>query len=523
MGGAVRAVPCRIGGKPMRSVFKLLFHRIGLVTVCILLQLGTVYVCTSWFSSLSPWISYALTILSWIVILFILSDRTNISYKLAWIIPILAVPVFGLVLYLIFGGNRLSKRLKRKMQSINQLVESNLKQDVMVCEKLERKFPDAVAQSHYLTETSFPVYENTETHYYPSGELCWASMLEELKKAKTSIYLEYFIICPGRMWDTIVDILEQKVQEGLDVRLIYDDFGCIQKLPSGYKKTLEEKGIRVCVFNPYIPILSSRLNNRDHRKLMIIDGTVAFTGGINHADEYINEHDRHCGHWKDCGIMLKGDAVWSMTVMFFSMWNNITGENGLDPMPDFAALPEYHGFVQPFMDSPLDFETVSRNVFLNLINRAKKNVYIMTPYLIIDDTVSEALSIAAKSGIDVRIVTPAIGDKGYVHATTRAYYVRLLEAGCKIYEYTPGFVHSKLMLVDDELAVVGTVNLDFRSMYLHFEDGVWLCDADCIGAIDRDFEETFDVSRLVCLSDCNSERWYMTIVRAVLRVFSPLM
>lgn len=507
----------------MRSLFKLLFQRIGLVSLCILLQLGTVYVCTSWFSSLSPWISYSLTILSWVVILCIISDRTNISYKLAWIIPILALPVFGLVLYLIFGGNRLSARLKRKMQSMNQLLRGNLKQDVTVCEKLGRKYPDAVAQSHYLTETAFPVYGNTETRYYPSGETCWAAMQEELKKAKSSIYLEYFIICPGRMWDTIVDILADKVQQGVDVRLIYDDFGCIQKLPSGYKKTLEAKGIQVCIFNPYIPILSSRLNNRDHRKLMIIDGVVAFTGGINHADEYINEHDRHCGHWKDCGIMLRGDAVWSMTVMFYSMWNQITGETGLDAIPKFPPLADYHGFVQPFVDSPLDFETVSRNVFLNLITRAKKSVYIMTPYLIIDDTVSEALSIAAKSGIDVRIITPAIGDKGYVHATTRAYYVRLLEAGCKIYEYTPGFVHSKLMLVDEMLAVVGTVNLDFRSMYLHFEDGVWLCDADCIGEICDDFETTFAVSRSVSLADCNNERWYMTIARAFLRIFSPLM
>jgi cardiolipin synthase len=509
--------------KVMRNLFKLVFRRIGLVSICILLQLAAIYLASKWVVARSPWISGALTVLSWVVILFILSDRTNISYKLAWIIPILAFPVFGLVLYLIFGGNRLSARLRRKMQSMNRMLHDNLRQDIQVSEKLGRKFPDAVAQSHYLTEVSFPVYGNTQTRYYPSGETCWAAMLDALRAAEKTIYLEYFIIAPGRMWDTIVDILEQKAARGVDVRLIYDDFGCIQKLPIGYRKTLEAKGIRVFAFNPYIPVLSSRLNNRDHRKLMIIDGTVAFTGGINHADEYINEHDRHCGHWKDCGIELRGDAVWSLTVMFYSMWNHISGAEGLDVPPQLPPSEAYHGYVQPFADSPLDFETVSRNVFLNLITRAKKSVYVMTPYLIIDDTVSDALSIAAKSGIDVRIITPAIGDKAYIHMTTRAYYVRLLEAGCRIYEYTPGFVHSKLMLVDGTLAVVGTVNLDFRSMYLHFENGIWLCDADCIHEIETDFSDTFKCSRPVSPAECNNQHWYMKLARAFLRVFSPLM
>lgn len=507
----------------MKKLVKLLLQRLVLVSVCILLQIFMLFLGMQWISQYFSWFSYFLTALSWITILFIISDRTNISYKLAWIIPILAFPLFGLMLYLIFGGNRLSARLKRKMDSIDRLLRNNLRQDVSVCDKLSRKFPDAAIQSHYLTENAFPVYSDTQTQYFPSGEPCWAAMLEELKKAQKTIYLEYFIICPGRMWNTIVDILEEKAAAGVDVRLIYDDFGCICKLPRKYRQYLEGKGIKVCVFNPYIPILSSRLNNRDHRKLMIIDNQVAFTGGINHADEYINEADRHCGHWKDCGILLRGDAVWSMTVMFTSMWNHITGSTELDVPPRYPAVTDYHGFVQPFVDSPLDFETVSRNVFLNLISRAKKNVYIMTPYLIIDDTVSDALSVAAKSGVDVRIITPAIGDKGYVHATTRAYYVRLLEAGCKIFEYTPGFVHSKLMLVDDNLAVVGTVNLDFRSLYLHFEDGVWLCDADCIGQICDDFAQTFPISRQISLEECNNQKWYMSVIRAVLRIFSPLM
>lgn len=507
----------------MRNLFKLAYRRIGLVTVCIVIQLAAIFAGVRWVSALSPWIGFFITLASWGVVLFILSDKTNIAYKVAWIIPVLAIPVFGLVLYLIFGGNRLSARLKRKMKSMDATLRSNLRQDVTVSNKLKQKLPCGAMPSRYLTDLCFPVYSNTRTRYFSGGESCWEEMLRQLQQAKKSIYLEYFIICPGRMWDSIVDILEQKIRQGVDVRLIYDDFGCIKKLPAGYKKKLEAKGIKVAVFNPYIPILSSRLNNRDHRKLMIIDGVTAFTGGINHADEYINAHDRHVGHWKDSGVMLQGDAVWSLTVMFYAMWNHITGAEGMDICPKTEPCGEYHGFVQPFADSPLDYETVSRNTFLNLINRAQKSVYVMTPYLIIDETVTDALCVASKSGVDVRIITPSIGDKGYVHVTTRANYVRLLEAGCRVFEYQPGFVHSKVMLVDDAIAVVGTVNLDFRSMYLHFENGVLLCDADCIGQICSDFNETFAVSRSVTLAQCNNERWYMKLFCAFLRIFAPLM
>lgn len=507
----------------MKNLPKLLFHRIVLVSVCILAEIFSIYLGVNWFSQLGPWANVLITAISLLTVLAILSDRTNVSYKMAWIIPILLLPVFGLVLYLIFGGNRLSARLKRKMDSMNRMLQKGLHQAESVRHALAEECPEGAVQSRYLTDIGFPVYSNTRTQYFSNGEDCWAAMQRELKQAKETIYLEYFIICPGRMWDTILSILAEKVKQRVDVRLIYDDFGCIRKLPAGYQKFLESKGIKVCVFNPYIPILSSRLNNRDHRKLMIIDGITAFTGGINHADEYINEYDRKCGHWKDCGILLQGDAVWSMTVMFRSMWNYITDTNYLDKPVSTESLKGSHGFVQPFADSPLDFETVSRNVFLNLINRATSSLYIMTPYLIIDDAASDALAVAAKSGVDVRIITPAIGDKSYVHATTRAYYDRLLEAGCKIYEYTPGFIHSKVILADRSCAVVGTINLDFRSLYLNFEDGVWLCQADCIRQIDEDFTQTFRVSRQVTLAESGNQRWYMRLVRAVLRAFSPLM
>lgn len=507
----------------MKRITKLLFHRVVLVSLCILAQLASILLGVLWFRSLTPWFSYLLTGISILVILGILSDRTNIAYKLAWIVPILAIPVFGLILYLIFGGNRLSARLKRKMSGMESILHRGLHPSEADNRRLAEQSPDVAVQSRYLTEQGFPVYANTQTQYFSDGRACWEVMLQELKKAKHTIYLEYYILQPGTMWDTVLKILVKKLQAGVDVRLIYDDFGCIPKLPENYLKYLRGLGLKVEVFNPYIPLLSSRLNNRDHRKLMIIDGVTAFTGGINMADEYINEGKCPLGHWKDCGILLRGDAVWSMTVIFRSMWNYLTDTNYLDPQPELPACEDYHGYVQPFTDSPLDFETVSRDVFLNLIHRAQTSLYIMTPYLIIDDTAAEALSIAAKSGIDVRIVTPGVADHAYVHATTRANYARLLEAGCRIYEYTPGFVHSKLILADNELAVVGTINLDFRSLYLNFENGIWLWDADCVGDIAQDFAQTFCRSKQVTLAEATNIRWYQKLLRAVLRVFSPLL
>ena len=304
-------------------------------------------------------------------------------------------------------------------------------------------------------------------------------LVKELEQAEHYIYIEYFIINDGVMWRTILDILEQKVAQGVDVRLIYDGFGCLTTLPYKYDKFLREKGIQCKVFNPFRPVLNIIQNNRDHRKICVIDGKTGFTGGINLADEYINQKERF-GHWKDTAVMLKGDAVWSMTMMFLHMWNVV---NGIQTPIDYAAHSPhaYHpeefegsGFVQPFTDTPLDGETLGENVYLNIINRAKRYVYICTPYLIIDNEMMTALCLAAKSGVDVRIMTPGVPDKKMVFLLTQSYYAQLIEAGVKIYEYQPGFLHAKSFVCDDEIAVVGTINLDYRSLYLHFEDGVWI-------------------------------------------------
>ena len=328
------------------------------------------------------------------------------------------------------------------------------------------------------------------------------------------------------MWDTILDILKDKAQEGVDVRVMYDDIGSMFTLPRDYARELEAMtGIKCCVFNPFVPILSLRLNNRDHRKIMVIDGKVAFTGGINLADEYINEKVKY-GHWKDSAIQVRGEAAWSMTVMFLTLWDYVR-EKATEDYDAFRPpeLPEIQapGFVQPYTDNPLDCEAVGQAVYLNLINKARRYVYITTPYLIVDDSTNTALCIAAKSGVDVRIMTPHIPDKRVVFELTRSHYQPLLEAGVKMYEYTPGFVHAKNFAVDDKYGTVGSINLDYRSLFLHFENGVWLCNDPSIRDIRADFLSTLEQCQSVTLAQCRALPWWRKAVRAVLRVFAPLM
>ena len=324
------------------------------------------------------------------------------------------------------------------------------------------------------------------------------------------------------MWNTILDILERKAKSGVDVRVIYDDIGCLLTLPVKYEKKLENRGIKCRVFNKFRPFISKKLNNRDHRKIFIIDGKTAFTGGINLADEYINEFEKH-GHWKDTAVMLKGRAAHGFTVMFLTMWNYLSGENpeNYGNLPDYSE--ENDGFVIPYCDSPLDDEPVGENVYLNIINNARKYVYITTPYLVIDDEIQNALTLAAKSGVDVRIITPHVPDKWFVHEVSRAHYRKLTSLGVRIYEYYPGFIHSKSFVCDDEIGVVGTINLDYRSLYLHFECAAWLCKADCIADIKQDFLKTLDECTEITYDDCLSVNIFVRALRLVLKLFSPLM
>ncbi|MDD2955821.1 MAG: cardiolipin synthase [Oscillospiraceae bacterium] len=511
----------------MKKLFQFRFHRTVIVALLLLLQIlllvEMILSFRNYFVSF-----YGISILiSLAASLSIINNKSDPAYKIAWLVPILLFPLFGGLFYLMFGINRLTRRQKRKMAIVNANFEK-IDGPASAMEQLRREEePQAALQAQYICNYAHcPPYRNTATKYLASGEEKFECMVEALKKAEHYIFLEYFIIEEGVMWNAILDILKEKAAQGLDVRVMYDDVGSLMTLPAGFGRALEAAGISCCVFNPFVPILSMQLNNRDHRKICVIDGHTGFTGGINLADEYINAVEKH-GHWKDTAIMLKGEAVWSLTVTFLSLWDFSKGISE-DYSQFFSArylreIPEAQGYVQPFTDSPLDDESVGETVYLNMVNKAERYVYITTPYLIISSEMVTALKNAAKSGVDVRIITPHIADKWFVHAVTRAYYEALTEAGVKIYEYTPGFIHAKTFVVDDRYGVVGTINLDYRSLYLHFECAVWMYNTASIPDIYQDFLKTLEKSQEVTLEECRKVKWYRKLGRSILRVFAPLM
>ncbi|MGL5379152.1 cardiolipin synthase [Clostridium sp.] len=511
----------------MRKILELLFSRMVIVGLLIILQLGILSFAIWRLSESFVYLYVLFIVVSIAVVIYILSRKDNPSYKLAWAIPVLLVPVFGGLFYLIFAANKSNKRFRKKIEKVSREVVPLNMQDENIIKEIESQNKSIASQAKYINSyAACAVHKNTTTKYLSPGEDFFEKLKEELQNAKHYIFMEYFIIQEGVMWDSILDILVKKVQNGVDVRLIYDDMGCLRTLPYKYNEKLEKMGIKCLAFNPFVPFLSLIMNNRDHRKITVIDGHTAFTGGINLADEYINEIVRF-GHWKDASIMLKGDAVWNLTLMFLQVWNFNTNEKDnyetFKPKVYWEEEFESDGYVQPYGDSPLDDEIVGENVYLNIINKATEYVYINTPYLIIDNELVTALTLAAKGGIDVRIVTPHIEDKWYAHIVTRAYYSQLIESGVKIYEYTPGFIHSKTFVSDDEVGVVGTINMDYRSLYLHFECGVWLYKTKSVLEIKEDFLITLEKCQRITLEDCNKIKWSNRFVRSILKVFAPLM
>ncbi len=506
----------------LKRLLKKIFNRTTICVFGIVVQIG-------YFASLCLGLGFCYNAsylvfqaLGVIVSMFIINSDINSSYKIAWILVIMAFPIFGVMFYIFFGNSSSGRKLRRKMSPYIQAERDMLSKDAQNGDIPENTPYSIARQADYLRKSGFPAYCETNAVYLPSGEDKFKALLRELESAESFIYLEYFIINEGKMWNSILDILERKAKSGVDVRLIYDDIGCLLTLPVKYEKELEKRGIKCCVFNKFKPFLTKKLNNRDHRKIFIIDGKTAFTGGINLADEYINEFEKH-GHWKDTAVMLKGKAAHGFTVMFLTMWNYLSGENP----KNYGCLTEYReegaGFVVPFCDSPLDDEPVGENVYLNIINNARNYVYITTPYLVIDDEMQNALTLAARSGVDVRIITPHVPDKWFVHAVTRAHYRKLTSLGVRIYEYYPGFIHSKSFVCDDEIGVVGTINLDYRSLYLHFECAAWLCKTDCIADIKQDFFKTLEECDEITYDDCLSVNVFVRALRLVLKLFSPLM
>ena len=509
----------------MDKIAKRIFSRVFFVGVAILVQVVWIILSVVFLGSRLPFMTILVEAVSLLAVLWLVNKDINPAYKLAWTILILAVPIAGAVIYFMFGKSRLAKDLNEKLEAARQETGEFLGEKPEVMRKLEELDPEAARQSRYICRyAGFPAYQKTETRYFRVGEELYLAMIEELNKAEHFIFLEYFIIDDGIMWQGILDILEYKVRMGVDVRLIYDDVGCVNTLPANFYLQLRKRGIQCEVFNPFLPIASVVLNNRDHRKIMVIDGHTGYTGGINLADEYINEIVRF-GYWKDTGVRLKGEAVWSFTVMFLEMWNAFRREDtDIERFRPHVWHPEPFGgtgLVQPYTDSPLDSETIAENVYLDILNQARDYVYIFTPYLIVDDVMRNALCQAAKRGVDVRIVTPGIPDKPTIFRLTRSNFPPLLRAGIRIYEYTPGFIHAKSYISDDIFGVVGSVNMDFRSLYLHFECATLLYRTEGLKELKEDSLRTIRQSRQITLDDCK-KGLIGGLVDSVLRVFAPL-
>lgn len=511
-----------------------IWGRLAVCGAALAAQIALFVIAIVSFAEWSPYLLGAQEVIALVVVVWILNSRMHTVYKLAWVVPILLAPVLGSAFYLIFGRADSSRGPLRRAQEAREraglalaLVPSDGEDEPEAAE-WERQW-------RYLENAGgWRLHGGTETSYYALGETAFEAMLADGERAERFIFCEFFIVAEGEMFERLFDVLARKARAGLDVRLLYDDLGSLMRLPRRLRERCEEAGIRVCAVNRLGFGLSLRLNNRDHRKLMIVDGSIAWTGGLNVGDEYINL-DQRLGHWKDTQLRLAGPGAWPMTVMFLGLWELQTRETvvypefvpplgGLTGGPD-AALGSgaAQGLVLPFDDSPFDRVPVGADAYRNLMAASRRSVDIFTPYLIIEDLLIDDLVRVATSGVRVRIVTPGVPDKRLVYEVTRANYLSLLQAGVEIYEYTPGFLHAKHMIIDGRLAVVGTINFDYRSFYLHLENAVWMAHTSVLPELVADFEATVAVSERVTIARELALPAWRRGLRGVLRVFAPLM
>lgn len=503
--------------------------RIVFAALAVLLQIGWILILMIKLYQYSSVISLFTSLLALAVALRIYGKHTNAAFKMPWIIVILALPVFGLCIYGLFGHKEVMHKVIHRFEEIDgELVPLN-PQDEEVVQQLEAKDPLVANQCYYIWKYgNYPVYNGTDVKFYPEAYLGYEEQLQELEKAKHFIFLEYHAIEEAEAFARLKDVLARKAAEGVEVRILYDDVGCIGFLDKSFIDRMNAIGAQCRVFNYVVPFLNIFMNNRDHRKIMIIDGQVGFTGGYNLADEYFNITHPY-GYWKDTGVKLTGRAVQNFTMMFLEMWN-VMGQADTDYAKYLKASQEStdseqaSGYVQPYADSPLDGEPVGENVYLNLIKTAKKRLYVATPYLIISDEMTRELGLAAKRGVDVRVFTPGIPDKKVIYGVTRSYYSGLVRQGVRIYEYTPGFLHAKQMLCDEDTATVGTINMDYRSLYHHFENGVWMHGCDAIRDIEADFEDLIQDSEEVT-DKYRDGRKNMAVRgwQCIMRLFAPLL
>lgn len=510
-----------------KGLLRLIFSRLAGIILLLLIQIIIIVAIFSWFSTYVPYYTVIMSVFTVIMVFYLYNCDMDSSAKLTWMIIIGIFPIPGAV-FLAFTQVELGHRqLKRAMLRVIASTKNAISQDKGIIRELREDNSGLLELNRYINNTGcFPVFKNTEVTYFPWGQDNFAAIMEELEKAQDFIFMEYFIIDEGYMWGRILKLLKEKVEQGVEVRVMYDGMCEMELLPHDYMKRLRLLGIKAKTFSEIHPFVSTYYNYRDHRKVLVIDGKVAFNGGVNLADEYINKINRF-GLWKDTAVMVRGDAVKAYTLMFLQMWSadapDVDYGSYLNVSTDADKYLDEPGYVMPYSDIPLDEEKVGENIYIDILNRARKYVHIMTPYLILDDELKNAIKFAARRGVEVDIILPGIPDKKMAFALAKSHYKSLIESGVNIYEYTPGFVHAKVFICDDEKAVVGSINLDYRSLYHHFECATYMYRCRVIEDIEGDFQETLKGCYNIQLEDVKNEKLFYKLAGGVVKLVAPLM
>ncbi len=512
--------------KAVKGVVNVVFGRTAFFVLLLIIQV----ILLGWgllYLSDYAWYVYGISVaVSVVVVIVIINEKSNPAYKLAWMLPVLLIPFLGSGFYIFCRSQKTVEFFEKRLDHLWYDIRPYMAQNDIAFERMKKDNPSNANLSHFLyNQVGYPLHQNSDVTYFSSGEEKYESILMELAKARKYIFLEYFIIARGQVWDSILEILKKKAKEGVEVRLMYDGTCSLSLLPYDYPKQMKRFGIKCKMFHPIKPILTTSQNNRDHRKICVIDGRVAYTGGINLADEYINAIERF-GHWKDTAIMVEGEAVQSFIMMFLQLWNmkEKQEEDYEKYLVPKSKIPSASlGYVIPYGDSPYDNENVGEQVYTHILNHAKSYVHIMSPYLILDYEMMSTLMSVAKSGIEVIIVMPSIPDKWYAFVLAKTYYAELIGAGVQIYEYTPGFVHAKMFISDDDTAVVGTINLDYRSLYLHFECGAFIYRNPVVREIEEDFQDTLEKCHKLTLVEVNNRPLKDKVCGHIFRLIAPLM
>lgn len=510
--------------KGKQGLFRAIFSRFGLVLLLLAAQVGLMLGFYVWFEEFLPHFLGGTLLVTVPMLLYLLNSRLDPSAKITWLVVFLLMPFFGALFFWFTQSNLGHRALKDRIDHLLYRSRNAIEQEPEVQRGLEEENPGAGSLVKYIQRTAcHPICDGTDVTYYSTGEDMFEAIMNELEQARHYIFLEYFIVEEGLMWGQMLDLLARKAAQGVEIRMMYDGTCEFTRLPRDYPKLLQNLGIQCRVFAAVKPFLSTHYNYRDHRKILVIDGHTAFTGGINLADEYIN-HVSRFGYWKDTGLMLKGPAAQSLMLMFLQLWS-VT-----DHQPDFqkylspvAKVPGSKGYVIPYGDCPLDDEKLGERVYMDLLNRAQRYVHIMTPYLILDGELETALRFAAERGVEVRLILPGIPDQKSAHLLAKTHLPALVDSGVRVYSYIPGFLHAKVMICDDEEAVVGTINMDYRSLYHHFECAAYLVGVPCIQDIEKDFQETLRQSQRITRQTIREDPWYEKLGGLLLKAIAPLL